>query len=66
MTKNGSEFYKRLELFLLKENQNFTVDDWTEILAALVSDLEYRGPIEDFVNKLDSKTKEMMKNFLNK
>ena len=66
MTKNGSEFYKRLELFLLKENQNFTTDDWTEILAALVSDLENKKSIEDFIDNLNSKTKDIIKNFLNK
>lgn len=66
MTKNGSEFYKRLELFLLKENQNFTTDDWTEILAALVSDLENKKSIEDFTDNLDFKTKDIIKNSLNK
>lgn len=66
MTTNGNQFYQELELFLLKESKNFTTDDWTEILAALVSDLENKKSIEDFINNLDFKTKDIVKNFLNK
>jgi len=66
MTKDGNEFYKRLELFLLKENKSFTTNDWAEILATMVSDLEDKKLIETFVDQLDSKTKDTIKNFFNK
>lgn len=66
MTKDGNEFHKRLELFLLKESNNFTANDWAEILATMVSDLEDKKLIETFVNQLDLKTKDTIKNLLNK
>ena len=66
MTKDGNEFYKKLELFLLKENRSFTTNDWAEILATMVSDLEDKKLIETFVDQLDFKTKDTIKNFLNK
>lgn len=66
MTQAGDKFFNELQIFLMKNENRITNEDWTKILSVLVANLEDRKNIDAFMDSLPFDIRAYMKDNLSK
>lgn len=66
MTQAGHNFFKELNIFLMKDENKITQEDWIEALSVLIANLEYKENIDALMDGIPFDIKEYMKDNLSK
>ena len=66
MTQAGDKFLNELQIFLMKNENRITNEDWISILSALVANLENRESIDAFMDGMPFDIRAYMKDNLSK
>lgn len=64
MTQAGDKFFNELQIFLMKNENRITNEDWTKVLSVLVANLEDRKNIDAFMDSLPFDIRAYMKDNL--
>lgn len=66
MTQAGDKFFNELQIFLMKNENRITNEDWISILSVLVANLENRESIDAFMDGMPFDIRAYMKDNLSK
>lgn len=66
MTQAGNKFFNELQIFLMKNENRITNEDWIKALSVLVANLEDRKNIDAFMDGLPFDIRAYMKDNLSK
>lgn len=66
MTQVGNKFFNELQIFLMKNENRITNEDWIKALSVLVANLENRESIDAFMDGLPFDIRAYMKDNLSK
>lgn len=66
MTQAGNKFFNELQIFLMKNENRITNEDWIKALSVLVANLENRESIDAFMDSMPFDIRAYMKDNLSK